>query len=394
MEEETSSIQGTSLQNGQEDDYKIYEYLKKNPGLFAGLGTVFIAAFSALISFCSYICESASLKYWGIDPVYVSLSTASRVYGTIASLIFIFVYVMLFLEFDVLAEKSAGIRKKVVYLKKLNEEYRKEVNKARHGKKRLWNLRICKSSASEDHANQARSAIEQLKSNVKSAKKEMNKQIIARLFLLYIVFFPSMCILFCVELAHYQGMAILPVIAAAIGSFVLIITQYAVSKNTFTDKKGARKEAVCEYAALKIQTDVPKALFPSKKILSGDYKIKQTDQKIKRCLPLCLLFVALVIATLLIVFYFLGYNEAKDRTQFMITSQSGMEYAVLYNNGNHVVIARCSESGQTLTIDTSSQKVISVEGIAYDIRQYEEVKIDSIPDETKEASDSADKIER
>ena len=72
-----------SMQNGEGDSHKIYEYLKKNPGLCVKLGATCIAILSALIAFCGYIYESAIAQYWEIDPVYLDLSTTNYLYSSI-----------------------------------------------------------------------------------------------------------------------------------------------------------------------------------------------------------------------------------------------------------------------------------------------------------------------
>lgn len=124
-----NDIQQTALQDEQEETYKIYEYLKKNPGVFAGSGAVIVAVLSALINFCSYLYERSILKYWNINPVYINLDTASRLYGAIAAFIFVCVMFAFYLVIDMLVEKSMPVRRKVLYLKWIKWEYRKEVFK-------------------------------------------------------------------------------------------------------------------------------------------------------------------------------------------------------------------------------------------------------------------------
>ena len=72
----------------------------------------------------------------------------------------------------------------------------------------------------------------------------------------------------------------------------------------------------------------------------------------------------------------------------MITSADEVEYAIIYNNGDNAIVARCREADNVLTIDSSCQKVVSIEGLEYDIRQYEKVERGSIAIDEDETSDS------
>lgn len=370
-------------------DYKIYNFLKKNPGVFAGTGAAFIAILSALITFCSYMYERATLNYWKIDPVYISISSVNRLYETIAAFIFICVLLVVIFVIDMIAEKTTGVRRKVLYLKKIKREYRKEVRKIRLQRVILWRSWKTKSTLLKDHSNKAKVAIEQLDNNLKETKKQMNRQIAGHLLLLDIVLTASMCILLWVGLAESSNTVLLSVISSMVISPLLLGMLYTMTRNAFANKKDTKNDAMHDYAELDIQINVPTVSLPLKKILSGQYSIKQPDHKIKRIVPTCLLVVVIVIAVLIGSFYFLGYEYAADRTQFMIiTDQNEMEYAVVYNSGDNLIIAPCREIENCLIVDTAFQRVIPIEGLAYEVRQYEDAEPGSFVDNTDGVSSS------
>lgn len=383
-----NDIQETALQDEQEETYRIYEYLKKNPGVFAGSGAMIVAVLSALINFCSYLYERSILKYWNIDPVYINLDTASRLYGAIAAFIFVCVMFSFYLVIDMLVEKSMPVRRKVLYLKRIKREYRKEVFKKTLNKVWSWCLRKPCDKSLDDHSNNAKETIDQLEKSLKEQKKGMNKQVIRHLLLVDIVLSLSVCIWVCVEMTDSSGSILMMLLSSVLASTVLTAGMYITTRYAFVDKKKIKDEAVCQYKALTIETDVPQISFPLKKLLSGDYSIKQPDRKIKRATAGGLVLILFVVAALLVLFQVFGYQKAEGQTQFMITSAEGIEYAIIYNNGDNAIIARCMESDNALTIDSSFQKVVSIEGLEYDIRQYENVEPGPITTDEDEAKNS------
>lgn len=216
----------------------------------------------------------------------------------------------------------------------------------------------------------------------------MNKQVIRHLLLVDIVLSLSVCIWVCVEMTNSSGSILMMLLSSVLASTVLTAGMYVTTRYTFVDKKKIKDEAVCQYKALMIETDVPQISFPLKKLLSGDYSIKQPDRKIKRATAGGLVLTLFVVVALLVLFQVFGYQKAEGQTQFMITSADGIEYAIIYNNGDNAIIARCTESDNVLTIDSSFQKVISIEGLEYDIRQYENVEPGPITTEKDEAKNS------
>ena len=388
--DKNSNLKKTSQKVGHKE-YKIYNFLKRNPGIFAGTGAAFIAILSAIITFCGYMYERATLNYWKIDPVHISISSVNRLYETIAAFIFICVLLVIIFVINMIAEKTTEIRRKVFYLKKVKNEYQKEVCKIRLQRVILWCLRKTKNTLSEDHANKAQIAIEQLDNKVKETKRKMSRQIVVHLLLLDVVLTVSMCILLWVGMAESSNTVVVSAISSMVISPVLVGVLYAMTRNTFSNKKGTKKEALRDYAKLDIQTNVPAVSLPMKKILSGKYRIKQPDHKIKKIVAACALPVVIVIAMLLGSFYFLGYEYAANRTQFMIvTDQNGMEYAVIYNSGDNVIVARCRKIENSLIVYSSFQRVLPIEGLEYEVRQYEDAEpnSDSIFDDTVEQSSS------
>lgn len=376
--ENVDYIQEAGEMNEQEETYKIYEYLKKNPGVFAVSGAAIITALSYLISFCSYLFESAKLNYWNIDPIYINPYAASRLYGTIASFIFLCLLFVVFSVNEMLAEKSAPVMQKEFYYKKIKKEYQKEVTMQILLRLLPRCFRTSSDKTQGNHSANARKTIENLKKRVLEQKKEMNRQIRAQQLLVVFLLSLSIFIWICIVVNVSPVPFFVKLVVSVAASILLTTLMFKTAQNAFIDKKNIKKEAVQQYNALEIKADVPQAVFPLKKILSGDYSLKHPDRKIKRATANFLIIIVFVVTALLICFLFWGSQNAKEQTQFLITSVDGGDYAIIYNNGENAILVRCEEAGNTLTIDSSYQKVVSIEGLDYSIRQYKKVERRSI----------------
>jgi len=376
----------------QENTYSIFTYIKKNLGAFAGAGAVIIAILSALISFCSYMYEGAKLRYWGVDSVFINLSTANTLYGTVASVILLCAFFVSFFVLDMIADKSTPIRKNKVYLKSIKKEYRKEIFRVHIQNFISSFLRKPNDNSLVNHANRARMMISKLEVAIRKEHKAVCGQILSHFLLLEAVLTLTTYVWLSSGALELSGDVVLTLISAAGASaFYLGLMAFSV-RIPLANKKEIRKEACQHYSNLAMRTEVPEVVFPLKKLLSGDYSIKQPDYKIKRAASRFVVLTVFLIAALIVFFQFLGYEKAESQTVFQIVSEDGKEYAVLYNNGENVVVARCSSAGDVLTIDTELLKVRSIEGLAYRICQFAEIKRGSVPDSLWAASDIQNSI--
>ena len=85
---------------------------------------------------------------------------------------------------------------------------------------------------------------------------------------------------------------------------------------------------------------------------------------------------------MIFLFLVLGNQSASQQTEFMIISQNNIEYAIIYTNGEHAILAPyChNKSDNTITIDSSIQHVISIEDMVYRIGSFEKAYNNKLPD--------------
>ena len=225
-----NEFQVTGSQDKQESDWKIFEQLEKNPGVFAGFGAAIVAILSALLKFCSYLYECAILKYWNIDPVYIDLDTASRAYGTIAAFIFVCVMFVFCFVIDMLVEKSMPVWRKEFYLKRIKWEFRKEVSKNTLNKVAAWCLRKTCDRSLDNHVTNAKKSIDKLEKSLKEQKKMLNKQVIRHLFLVDIVLSLSIWIWVCVEMTDSSVSILMLLLASVLASILLTMGMYLATR--------------------------------------------------------------------------------------------------------------------------------------------------------------------
>lgn len=69
----------------------------------------------------------------------------------------------------------------------------------------------------------------------------------------------------------------------------------------------------------------------------------------------------------------LGYDEAESKHIFPIVAVDDQSYAIVYNTGDTVILEECTIEDTTIKIYTDKQKIISVDGVEYEIREFSSV---------------------
>ncbi len=361
----------------QKNEYRIYQYLKKNPGLLTGLGAIAIAILTALISFCSFLYESAMLGFRNIDLAYLNLETANVLYRTVASFVLVCVLFFMFPVYDIISEKKKQLDPNIVYLKKIKKEYRKELLREKINEIRFRLLQ--NNTSPEMHANKIKPAIDELSRKIHNAHKETRRELLGDSLIMGFILMPSMFIWIYSGISDPPKSIIEAFIVAAVITILVELMFWFIFRYPL-NKKAIKNNAVQDYKASNIQKDVPIISFPFKNIFKGKYNLKVSDQKIKQGIAGLLLFAVLIVFALAFIFPYLGYDRAIHQTQFMITVIDKVEYAVLYNNGENAISAICERSGDDLTINLSCQKVISVENLEYTVRIFKSVIWNNDPD--------------
>ena len=90
---------------GVEDEYRIYEFVKEHPGLLTALVSACAVVLSILLPFCNYLSESAYVRYWNVNPIYINIESSVQLYSTAISLVVVGIVLLMLVLFMFSAEK-------------------------------------------------------------------------------------------------------------------------------------------------------------------------------------------------------------------------------------------------------------------------------------------------
>ena len=73
------------------------------------------------------------------------------------------------------------------------------------------------------------------------------------------------------------------------------------------------------------------------------------------------------------MFAFFGQDAARDKKDFSIYSYEGVDYAIIYNNGESAIMEKAAIEGNDIYIDTNCQRITSARDLQYSIYAFENV---------------------
>ena len=370
-----------------QNDYKIFNYVKDNIGIFAGVGAVIWAVLSAIIGFCSYLYERSMLKYWNVSAAYINQDAQERIYMTIISFAFVCMMFIILAGMNEIADKCMQFKRMQLYRKIVKREYNKTRCELMINNIKTLFMKKRKNTSAQRQAEYAKRALDLLNCSYKSVLKNVKGQCFLQKGVLFVCFAIIVYLWISVGIAGNEGTIEDIVIMAVLVSGILFVPINLSSKSFPMNKKNIKADAKADYIGQRIRTEIPTVTLASKKIFSGEYRFYPSDQKIKRMIPRAIICVLLVTIVFVVMFQFLGYKKAKAQREFMITSRDNGKYAIVYNNGEEVVLASCEEvedaDGIILRIDTNLQRIESVEGLQYTIKVYHDVVPEPIEEKGK-----------
>jgi heme/copper-type cytochrome/quinol oxidase subunit 2 len=174
------------------------------------------------------------------------------------------------------------------------------------------------------------------------------------------------------------------IVVAAIFSTIMIAMMYFTAYFSVGSYKAERKLARNNYENNKIKTDVPDVELPLKILFDGTYSfnLKIEDRIIKGLLWRIVILVVIFLSVITFTFDRLGHSTAEMKDEFWIQNNSGIEYAVVYNNGEIAALARIEIEEEIAVIDTSKQKIVAVEDLEWGTQWCGKVELGTIEDES------------
>lgn len=354
----------------------VYEYLKSNPSLLAGIGSVMVVLLSTFINMCSYAYDCAMLRYWNVDLSYIKIDTPSRIQGTVAAVLFICIFFISQLALESLAKKANILGDYGIYLKHLRKISKKELAKNnRKAKKRRQGVTVDESL--KTIAKNRESIILDRQSEYEETNRLMRKKgrgtIILLWFLLAISIYVWLVLReYSMGREHIDTYWAQPV-AAMLVSIIVILLTYATNRSPRKNRKSKKKKAQSDYEIGLIES-VPSSNIPSSSLQQFVGKnFRFTDATFIRTIQKLSLVTVLLVFFMVLFFIVWGISDAHNQTSLMVTTRDETQYAVIYNNGDVAVLVRCEkeedkdQGKDVYKIDVSKQMVVSVENLEYEV---------------------------
>ena len=342
----------------EQKNYRIYTFFKEKPELLVGLGSVIAVALSTVLSFFSFVSEKAIVRYWDVDPVYINISTPERLYGTVICFVVICIVFAIFGAIVSIAEKSRPISQIKRYRRRLKRLCRWHAFKKSIKEATREIFPSISAKIKYEFSKSRKGKIELLSKNLRNTFIRRHAQHIG-----HILFFEALMILV-IAVWVYTGFrtghkTILESISVAvIFSTIMIAMMYFAAYFSVGSYKSERELARNDYVNNQIK-------LPLKVLFDGKYSLdlKMEDQKVKGLFWRAVILVVILLSVMTLTFERLGYSAAEMQDEFWVQNNSGIEYAVVYNNGEIAVLARIEKKEDTAVIDTSKQKIVAVEDL-------------------------------
>lgn len=345
------------------DEYKVYYYLKKHPGLLVS----FVSAFTIVISFmCNlalYANENRYLKYWGIESSYVTVNTTQQIYIIIISCMFFYIGTISTQAMISLYEKHYSGAEAFLCFKRGVKILEKGIRRFKHrDKEELW----C------DKIQQVERTLSRSKKKIKSTKKIFYRRLYSNVCAVAI---PAALLIYILLWLGGSDYNVWQMILYAGGSTIVTVIILPYLYKALPMKRRIFKKAKKIYSDI----DSGEAFEELNNSIELKYPLERLmDLSLKEFFSKSSIFVA-SIYTLLIPVYIviilmtMNRDVTVDKKDFLITVKNGQEYALIYNDGKNYYLEEAEIKKTHIIINTEEFRVVSDKDIKFEVREFEEV---------------------
>lgn len=362
--------------------HSVYNYMKGHASFLVACVSAFVAVISFALNYAASRYTGAYLQFWMVDTVYAKENNTELIYTVLFSLLYTLVIVITNKIMAGTADAFGFYNKILTTLKWYYKDQKKEVRKIKRKMKKI--ARKNKSIARKlnkpkddpmyeaaDKLNEERIELTSALENLSSMKRD------CRLHLVLDIAGCILCVLGLVSISvslmnvcelgkQASGVVILATIVVIFYLLIYIVPVYCSTRV----KKG-------EYASItlsQLREEIKcahKHRFPIAAIAHTDAKELLSNRRIRQ---LGLITVLLVIMNIG-MFSITGKTDAEKAREFPVYVDETGTYAVVYNNGESLVLKSAEISGNQIEIDVRNQKVISATDVSYQIRTFETVVV-------------------
>ena len=362
--------------------YRIINFFKCEPGIALTCISAIVVVITFLTNTAIYVRGSAYLSYWNIDTIHVAISSTNQFYKICGNLIYAISVTISIWIINGTYEAYLPSKRLIISLntligsckqkvKQTNRKTQKTMNAIRKSRRNNPNLRI-KGEAQNMHRIEKLSKysfenIIDIQQSARKTKWTLRKKMFVHMFFAILVLSTGLILFNLFSSGTLLSFwAYLIFITIIFGTLLLTCI---ISLGKQVDRKAIRKNTAASLDKhIKELSD-----NPHKYPLTQNLFNKLSDNTIASCLFSAGIYIIL----LLILSSVLGHTDAQFKHDFPILRQDNKTYAVIYTTGENAILEECKIDNQNIVIHTYSQKIVSVNGLSYDILEFIDVcKVD------------------
>ena len=362
-----------------ERQYSIYNYFKNHPAFLVTCVSAFVAVVSFLLNFAASQYTSSFLRYWMIDTAYAKETSTELLYSCLFSLTYMFVIVVVHKIMSSTARTYGFYYRILSALKWHYKDAKKDLRGIKKTiRKHKKTLKSLIKLPGEDK-NQLIGEIEKRKQEYKALAISVDDlatlkrkcmlwlvgNVIITAFLMYVF------LLFVVYLMVSQNIEN-PGASPAIVTGILVGVFLFLSIAPTHKKSKVRKAQKSEFSTKRLEEEIQHAdqyHFPIIEIINGSIKSFLSNKSIRQ-----MFFAVIVLIGLFVTTYSTAGKEAAQKIQdFPIYIDETGTYAVVYNNGDTLVLKGAHIEDTQIVINVRQQKVVPSSDISYEIHTFETV---------------------
>ena len=369
-------------------EYSIYNYFRQNTAFTIACISALVAVTTFVFKYATVLYNSAYLHFWDVDVVYAKQEDVGIFYTTFA----VFVYYFFMTCSQVLMGNTFSVyehyNKVFLVWKELCRTLRKRIKQYRQLRRRHAK-RLKRTKSNTQSAKQLEKKISAVDAKIAAAKSRVDDKKAMRLFRARLIINIAassvisilLCLLGAFVLTFSYGRAARSIMIWVLAVLPVII---AFGLHLLTNRRKVKSEKFMENEWQKYKREVEDEkmpLFPMEGLLHKGLKYHLSNAKLG---AFAFQYVATIFLCVLILASS-GKTCAEQKKEFPIWTDGVSTYAVIYNNGEQVVLEGITINGEYATINTSIQRVIVTDDISFVIQSFEEVRVDSNGGENNES---------
>ena len=389
MTEKTELIELSqeSSENKQEkpiaqiNQHSIYDYLREHPTVLIACISGLVAVMSFVFNYAINLYNEAYLHYWNVDVIYAVQGNAGQVY----IVLFAFLYCLaLLLIHGLMSQTSDAYRHYNRLLSALNCARRDHKMKRKELKKGIKQLNnktktILLDCEEEDATKDSTTKEAELKSKLdecnniirelSEAKKGCSRWVWGNILIavFFAILIGTVMAAFPVAGMTWETIKKIAISVSYITFFDMLIYFVPAYFSSRYTKETYKKIDFGEFA--KDMLDYDNHKFPLSDLIRNGAKSVLTNKKLK----LALVQVVAVVIFCLHIFSTTGATSAEQKKDFPIISDETGVYAVVYNNGESLILEKAEILEAGITIDITKQKIIPADNVEYEIQVFDSV---------------------